>query len=142
MTNQKNVGEVIEQKIGELAKEIAVLPHRKTGGLVGAPSSVRSRAVKLWQRSGLTSEDLGTRLGIAAGSLTNWKGCLAGKGRKSPKGAPFRRIDVAESEDADTLPRTLSVDSPLILEIGQGARLTGLKLDDVIRLIGLQGGAK
>jgi hypothetical protein len=153
MTNQSEKKETIELDLSRLAREVRRLPQRKSGGPVDTPRELRRRAVELWDRSGLSSAAFCRRVGIGSGSLGNWSAARARKDRPTlrirpklksklrkpnPVKAPFREIKVVPGKSHSFED---GVRRDIVLELDRGARVSGLTISDIAKLIGALGEA-
>jgi len=146
----------VDEAILALKEKLDAQPRREGGRLARVSTELRSEALALWPRSGLTRPDFSKQLGINPTSMYNWKkwqpkkNCRT-KGRwkrsaaettaKTPRKSKFKRLVVGPAaEQRDVVASAATSSKLLALELGSGARVTGLSLADVARLIGL--GAK
>jgi hypothetical protein len=128
-----------------LIERFAALPRGPSGRLrAGAPAELQREALAVWRRSGETRESFGTRIGVSGTTITNWeRACLKIAKRAKPR-APgkatkkpvFKQVVVVAE------PTVRKADQAFVLDLGRGARVTGLSFNDVARLLALGGRAR
>lgn len=94
---------------------------------------LRREVVEVWRASGQTQVSFAEQIGVTGTTITNWERSLPkARPAKKPK---FRRLRViGERENASQQPRAF------VLELGTGARVTGLHIEDLVRLLNVAGG--
>ncbi len=149
----------MNEAILKLKGKLAEQPKRKGGGLARVSVDLRSEAVALRARSGLTRVEMAGQLGINPTSMFNWdKVRIKSKRkttkrrlmRKERKEAPvrksvtvrkktrFKQVVVRPDEVQSNIGGSTVVKVGLLaMELGGGARVTGLTLEDVAHLITL-----
>jgi len=130
-----------------LKEKLSSQPKRKSGGLARVSKELRAEAVALRARLGLTRVALAKQLAINPTSMFNWERSLAVAGKRKKRVAKsvrpaikakrpvrrFREVQIAASDVSST--PVESAGRIFALELASGARVTGLRLSDLAKLI-------
>jgi hypothetical protein len=154
-----------DSRLGEIARRVAGLKRDVRGKIVGGvPRDLQEAVVSVWRASGLPRDRVGERIGVTGTSVGNWArrfggktGKPTGQGRRigakrsapqpvaTSKSAPvagFREIRIQPSgqgEQRGTGVKATPAGRELRLELGSGAVVRGVTLDELARLLGQMG---
>lgn len=117
------------------------LPRTGSGRLrVSPPAELQREAVAAWRRSGESRESFGKRIGVSGQTLRNWERGATKPGVTKRPARPSKPTKVREPvfKPVTVVPEPQTVPSgrTFVLDLGRGARVTGLSLSDVARLLG------
>ena len=137
-----NEQKTTEEKIEILSQKVAA--HR--GGRAGRiPDDLRGEVLKTWRESGQPMDPFGKRIGVAGASIANWVKARQKKppiarvpSKKVKKKQFFKPIRVVP-EPVGGQPKPGHV---FDLELASGARVKGLRMEDLAELMRIQGGGQ
>ena len=109
------------------------------------PLELRKEIMKAWHGSGMPMDRFAERVGVSGNSIANWsQDSSKGSSRRARpvaikrSGEAFKRVRVVpEAKHAPAKPGGV-----FELELASGARVRGLRMEDLAELIRIQGGAK
>lgn len=141
MTNSKKSDHRTEARAralrGRLAKVRQARTYRVTDGV---PKGLRGEILSAWRSSGMPMDKFGALVGVSGASVANWVRELRGRANRKASARPrtkkggFREVRVTPEKKGET-------ERLFTVEMGSGARVTGLSLSDVARLMGNAGSA-
>ena len=136
--NPKRIDKQLEKRIGELAGRLSEL-KRNGGGKIkaGLPDVLRAEILAAWRDSSMPMGPFGARIGVSGQSIANWRKAAEKKAKPAPKRKEqFQEIRVVPECAAKLAPAPRR---SIELALPGGARVTGLGLDDIAQLLGMQG---
>jgi hypothetical protein len=157
MKDSPQKSEALESIVSNLITRFTALPKAASGRLSrGVPAELRRDIVSAWRSSGESLEGFGQRLGITGTSIRNWDLQTAPKNKpasaptlsaavkKSKPAAPFRPVQIVPEKAVAPVakPGSLQESRAMCIELRSGARITGIRIEDVLELIRLDGGVK
>lgn len=136
---------VAEQSILAAAQRVSAFRKARGGPGGKVPLELREEIMKAWHESGIPMDRFAERVGVSGNSIANWsqassKGSSARPLPKAVKkrGEAFKQVRVVpEANRAEAKPGR-----EFELELLSGARVRGLRMEDLAQLIRIQGGAK
>jgi hypothetical protein len=142
-----------ESTLSDLKKRFAAVQRSASGRLSrGVPADLRRDLLAAWKASGESRTAFGLRFGLTGTSITNWEREIGSRAKKAKtKASPlpqqkecksFKPISVVAEQPRPPKAEPANKAGKFCLELGSGARVTGLTLDDVLRLMSTQGGGK
>ena len=109
------------------------------GGKPGRiPVELRREAVALLSESGLSLRKFGERIGMSRQTMCSWRQAVARLSRKREK-RRFREVRVVSEKG---LERMQMATRSFELSLAGGARIRGLSMEDVARLLSVHGEAQ
>ena len=117
----------VDQEIEKLGRRLGELPKGKKGRRRRCPDELQVEAVELWRRSGLTKIGFGKRLGVSGAAISFWsrkkRPRWSGQSKKDPG---FSELNILNDRA-----KAMNTGTNLTLELGNGARVCGLSLEDL-----------
>jgi hypothetical protein len=116
----------VDQQILDLAEKVAEFKKSLSGKAIGRyPLEIQKSAVALYKRSGLSKKRFGEVTGTNDVSLAYWIRQLDEK--------QFKSIKIK-----DSVPVKAVNHNGYTIELASGAKITGLQMDDIQKLIGMK----
>lgn len=138
-TSKENQGEV---EVRSLIERFAALPRGRSGRLrTGAPAELQREALAVWRRTGETRESFSKQIGVSGTTITNWERACRKRAKPSRPQAPSKatKEPVFKQVAVVAEPTVAKSEQMFVLELGRGARVTGLSFNDMARLLALGG---
>jgi hypothetical protein len=141
--NTQNRNHIDEESVAHLARRVAACRKNGSGRSGMIPLELREEILKTWKKSGLPAGHLAKRIGIAGASIGNWARADLAEGKSprskaSKKKKSFKRVRVVAETNIPKAHAERSFD----LELQSGARVSGLRMEDLVQLIRIQGGGR
>ncbi len=133
MKESKKSSPQIDKRIAALAGRLSELKKSDTGRLAGVPLELRREAIALLGESALSLRKFSARIGMSRQAMCSWRQVET---RLKKKKKRFREVRVVPEKGVE---RAQVETRSFELALAGGAKITGLSLEDVTRLLSVQG---
>jgi hypothetical protein len=116
----------VDRQILDFADKVTEFKKSIPGKAVGKyPSEIQKQAIALYKKSGLSMSRFGESTGLSGVSISYWI--------KQRQSVPFREVEILETKS-----EVIKNQKGYTIELANGAKIHGLQIEDVQKLIGLQ----
>jgi transposase-like protein len=141
----KNQSKSIEEQISEIKAKLTTSSRSERGRLRRVPRDLQKEVVQFLKASNLTCSAVAKLIGVDPKSVRNWRDSpqdvlVKAKKKSRAKKRGFKQLRI--TPDKAAMLNEVNLARKYAMELVGGARVTGLSLEDIAKLIQSAGGAQ